>query len=375
MRKLLHYLKKIVGILASLLGMLVLIGVVFINTSPEFGAAPNEEKVASFSSTENYKEGVFVNASQTDVDGKIDFGRLLSEWFKEGNKVPTWSLPVQKITPETIARTSDSITKATWFGHSAILLEMDGKKLFLDPMLGSVPAPHPWLAGHRFNDTLPLALEDIPFMDAVLISHDHYDHLDYTSISQMKNNVGHFFVPLGVGSHLEAWGIPISQITELDWWQSINFQGLQLTATPSRHFSGRGITDRFKTQWASWVIKGRSESIYFSGDSGYDDHFKEIGEKFGPFDLAIMECGQYDPQWPLIHMMPEETVKGALDLKAMITLPIHWGSFNLSLHSWEDPIERVTKAAKTKGVQLATPVIGEQIVIGQKIPQSEWWKQ
>ncbi len=374
MRTLFKILKMIIGILASIIGMIVLIAVIFINTSPEFGAKSEGLRLEKIKSSENFKNGKFQNLTETDVSGDMNYTKTLSEYFTKGNKVPDWSIPVNKISSETISKTSDSTTKITWFGHSALLLEIDGKKIFLDPMLGDVPAPHPFLGSKRFNDTLPLAIENIPNLDAVLISHDHYDHLDYGSIKKLKDRVGHFYVPLGVGAHLISWGVPEEKITEMDWWESTIFSGVQLTATPSRHFSGRGFTDRFSTQWSSWVIKGKKDNIYFSGDSGYDSHFKEIGDKFGPFDLAIMECGQYDAQWPLIHMMPEETVQATIDVKGKVLLPIHWGSFKLGLHSWTDPIERVTKEAASKNIAIATPIIGEAVTVGEPIPTSEWWK-
>lgn len=355
--------------------MIVLITLIFMYTSPEFGAKPKGERLKRIQRSENYTDGKFKNERETDVSGKMEWGRSLREWMTSGDKVPDWSLPVQKITTEAIAATPDTLTKITWFGHSAILLEMDGKKIFIDPMLGSVPAPHPLLGSKRFNDTLPLSLEAIPALDAVIISHDHYDHLDYGSIKSLKDKVGHFYAPLGVGAHLECWGVDPSSITEMDWWESTQFKGINLTAAPSRHFSGRGITDRFKTQWSSWIIEGITHKVYFSGDSGYDEHFKTIGEQFGPFDLAIMECGQYDEQWPLIHMMPEEAVRATQDLKGTLMLPIHWGSFKLSLHPWEDPIVRSTLEATRLGVNMTTPIIGETITLGEKPPNSKWWEQ
>ncbi|RMA64556.1 MBL fold metallo-hydrolase [Ulvibacter antarcticus] len=365
----------IIGIIASLIGMIVLIAIIFINTSSEFGAKSEGDRLKRIEKSEHYKDGKFHNLSETNVDGDINYIKTLGEYFTKGNKVPDWSIPVKKITPETISKTADSVTKITWFGHSALLLEMDGMKIFLDPMLGEVPAPHPLLGSKRFNDTLPLAIEDIPILDAVIISHDHYDHLDFGSIKKLKEKVKHFYVPLGIGAHLISWGVSEENITEMDWWESTNLAGIELTAAPSRHFSGRGIGDRSRTQWSSWIIKGKTNSIYFSGDSGYDTHFKEIGEKFGPFDLAIMECGQYDKQWPLIHMMPEETVQATIDVKGKLLLPIHWGAFKLGLHSWTDPAERVTKTASEMNVSITTPIIGEAIVLGNETPQSHWWER
>ena len=373
MRRLFKLLKMIIGIIASLIGIMVLIGFIFMYTSPEFGAKPKGADLDRIKASENYTDGKFQNLSGTNVSGNIEWGRTLKEYMTKGNKEPDWSIPVNKITSEEIEKTADSITKVTWFGHSTILLELDGKKIFIDPMLGSVPAPHPLLGSNRFNDTLPLAIENIPNLDAVIISHDHYDHLDYGSILKLKDRVAHFYVPLGIAAHLKCWGVPAEKITEMDWWESASIDGIELTAAPARHFSGRGIRDRFKTQWSSWIIKGNISNVYFSGDSGYDVHFKEIGERFGPFDIAIMECGQYDEQWPLIHMMPEETVQATIDVKGKLLLPIHWGAFKLSLHSWTDPAERVSKAASEKKVDLTTPIIGETIVIGERAPSIDWW--
>lgn len=364
----------VIGIIASLIGIIVLLGFIFMYTSPEFGAKSKGERLDRIKTSENYEDGKFKNLTETNVSGKIEWGRTLREYMTTGDKAPDWSIPVNIITSEAIEKTEDSITKLTWFGHSAIFLELDGKKIFIDPMLGSVPAPHPFLGSSRFNDTLPLAIENLPNLDAVIISHDHYDHLDYGSILKLKDKVAHFYVPLGIAAHLESWGVASEKITEMDWWESTSIDGIELTAAPARHFSGRGIRDRFKTQWSSWVIKGKTSNIYFSGDSGYDTHFKEIGNKFGPFDIAIMECGQYDEQWPLIHMMPEETVQATLDVQGKLLLPIHWGAFKLSLHSWTDPAERVSEAASEKNVNLTTPIVGEAIIIGEKAPNTDWWR-
>ncbi len=373
MNRLFKLLKMIIGIIASFIGIIVLIAVIFMYSSPEFGAKSKGKRLEKIKASGNYTGDKFQNLTETDVSGTIEWGRTLKEYMTTGDKAPDWSIPVHKITSETIEKTEDTITKVTWFGHSAIFLELDGKKIFIDPMLGSVPAPHPLLGSSRFNDTLPLEIENLPKLDAVIISHDHYDHLDYGSILKLKDKVEHFYVPLGIAAHLESWGVPPNKITEMDWWESTSIDGIELTAAPARHFSGRGIRDRFKTQWSSWIIKGEKSNIYFSGDSGYDTHFKEIGDKFGPFDIAIMECGQYDEQWPLIHMMLEETVQATIDVRGKLLLPIHWGAFKLSLHSWTDPVERVSNAASEKKVSLTTPIVGEAITIGQRVPNTDWW--
>jgi L-ascorbate metabolism protein UlaG (beta-lactamase superfamily) len=180
-------------------------------------------------------------------------------------------------------------------------------------------------------------------------------------------------VPLGLKSHLLHWGVEDSKITELDWWDELEIDGITLTCTPAQHFSGRGVTDRSKTLWASWVLKGKQNSIYFSGDSGYFGEFKKIGEKYGPFDIALMECGQYNELWHAIHMMPEETAQAGIDVQAKAIMPIHWGMFDLSLHSWTEPVERVSVAAAKLNLPLVTPVIGERFDIQNLLVSNQWW--
>ena len=267
-----------------------------------------------------------------------------------------------------------SNVKVTWFGHSALLLEVNNRKIFLDPMLGKIPAPHPWLGSKRFNEDLPMKIEDIPQIDAVLISHDHYDHLDYWSITKLKDKVKMFYVPLGVAAHLKSWGVDESRIVELDWWEEAKFEELTFVSTPSRHFSGRGLFNKDSTLWCSWVIKSENTKIFFSGDGGYSKTFKEIGEKFGPFDLTLLECGQYNEGWSEIHMMPEETVQTHIDLRGELLMPIHWGAFKLSIHPWQEPVERLLKKANSLNVKVTTPKIGEPVILGKSVPSSNWWK-
>ena len=215
-------------------------------------------------------------------------------------------------------------------------------------------------------------MENLPHIDAIIISHDHYDHLDYPSIAALQSKTDVFMVPLGVGAHFEAWGVKKENIFEMDWWDEVVYKGLTFALAPSRHFSGRGFA-RNETLWGSWIIQSDDESIYFSGDGGYGPHFKEIGEKYGPFDLAMMECGQYNELWGQIHMMPEETAQSAIDVNAKKMMPIHWGMFQLALHSWTDPIERVSKKAKELNVPMIAPKVGEVFTL-QTQGVAEWWK-
>lgn len=249
---------------------------------------------------------------------------------------------------------------------------MDGLNILIDPMFGDYPSPLPYLTGKRFNDTLPIAVTDLPQIDVIILSHDHYDHLDYNSILELKEKTKRFLVPLGLRSHLESWGVDSKKITELDWFGDQKIGNITFRCTPAQHFSGRGISDKMSTLWCSWVISGK-QNIYFSGDSGYFDGFKEIGEKFGPFDACLMECGQYDSLWSDIHMFPEQTGQAHLDLNGKTLIPIHWGGFTLANHDWDDSILRLSKFCKTNNITLATPKIGEAILIGENTDYDSWW--
>lgn len=264
---------------------------------------------------------------------------------------------------------------AYWFGHSAFLLEIEGKRLLFDPMFADTPSPFPLFGGKRYSRVLPAEPERLPPIDAVVLSHDHYDHLDYGSILKLKDKAKRFLAPQGVGARLIRWGVDPAKVSEHRWWDEAELDGLKLVCTPARHFSGRGLFDRNSTLWCSWVVAGAGMRVFFSGDSGYGPHFKEIGEKFGPFDLTFMECGQYDDRWAAIHMQPEETVQAQLDLQGKLMIPVHWGAFTLAFHAWTDPIERVTRAARMRGVRVATPRIGEAVSAdAQAIPELAWWE-
>lgn len=369
---------KMLGILiGSVVLLLIIVGALFINLSPEFGGKPTKEDQLRYEKSPLYKDGIFVNPIPTSLD--MSFGTMvgtLVEFIKgTPNAKPSVELPIIENDSIDIANFKAG-DRLIWFGHSAFLLQIDGKNILLDPMLGNVPAPHPLLGGNRYNTKLPIEIEKLPRIDAVLISHDHYDHLDYGSIKKLKEKTNQFLVPLGVGAHLKAWGIETNKISEFDWWQELTYEHLKLSFTPSRHFSGRGLTDRATTLWGSWVIKGNNSNLYFSGDGGYGEHFKEIGAKYGPFDFAMMECGQYNEKWHDIHMMPEETAQAAVDVNTKVMMPIHWGAFTLALHSWTDPVERVSAKAKELNQDMIIPKIGESIGLDSSIAvaDSYWWK-
>ncbi|MBS8266712.1 MBL fold metallo-hydrolase [Mesobacillus boroniphilus] len=358
--------------------LLILAGIVVIayavlNYYPAFGGKHSNEKRAIYAQSPQYRNGKFENQLQTGWD--TSFSSMISMMmdFLKGNpeRRPRAAVPMVSFSPKV---NRDSAAKVTWFGHSAFLLEIEGKTILFDPMFGKAPTPFP-VRNQRYSMELPFRIEELPVIDAVVFSHDHYDHLDFGSIMKLKGKVKQYITPLGVGAHLERWGIPSENIQEHDWWNEFTFEGLKLACTPARHFSGRGITDRNSTLWCSWVIIGRDTKVYFSGDGGYGPHFKEIGEKYGPFDLTLMECGQYDARWAAIHMLPEETVQAHQDVKGKLLIPVHWGAFTLSLHAWHDPVERAVRAAEESGVEIATPRIGETVSVGSlEIPNLSWWR-
>ncbi|PEO08399.1 hypothetical protein CN562_25820 [Bacillus wiedmannii] len=315
----------------------------------------------------------YMNQIHTDVSFKPkDIIGLMTDYFKMKTKLR----PVKNLPIVLSDKNNESLESVTWFGHSASLLKIEGKKLLLDPMFGDASSPFPLFTSKRYSGAFSLEREDFQEIDAVIISHNHYDHLNYKSIMLLKDHAKHFYVPTGVAQYLMKWGVSPSKISEHNWWEEIAFDNIKLVCAPARHFSGRSMTDRDCSLWCSWLILGRDTKVFFSGDSGYAPHFKEIGNKYGPFDLTLMECGQYDTRWSAIHMLPEETVQAHIDVKGDLLLPIHWGAFTLALHEWSDPIERVTKEAKRLGINIATPQIGESITLkSTDYPSSAWWRE
>lgn len=353
----------------------IIIGVVFLNFSPQFGGEASERDIANYRNSKNFDGEIFLNLQETNMD--MDFDKvmsLLGEYY-DGipNQSPSFDIPIFPLDSAEFLKGSRN--EIIWFGHSAFLLRLDGKNILLDPMLGENPAPHPWLGVKRFYSTLPMEIAEMPIIDAVFISHDHYDHLDYGSIMELNEKTKMFYVPLGVGVHFRSWGIPENKIIEFDWWEESTLDSIGIVFTPSRHFSGRGLTDRYKTLWGSWVLKGKEDNLFFSGDGGYGPHFKEIGEKYGPFDFALVECGQYNQRWSEIHMMPEESAQAGVDLAAKVVMPIHWGAFSLALHSWTDPVDRIVKEGNRLGIPVVTPEIGKRVFLDNfnLYEDNNWW--
>lgn len=362
----------LLGILLILIGSSIL----FVSFYPSFGGDVDEERRKTYKQSPQFTDRTFKNSQAVNLNPSFSETLTIARKFfftKVVEGRPTKDISVPSLEASSF-HSNYSEPRLLWLGHSSFWLQIHQMNILLDPVFSEVAAPHPWLGDKRFNKNNPVQIADLPPIDAVLISHDHYDHLDYETMLQLKDKVRHFYVPLGVGVHLEAWGISADKITELDWWESKQIASLELVCTPARHFSGRKLNNRQHTLWSSWVIQTPTHKLFFSGDSGYDKHFKEIGIQFGPFDLALMECGQYNKMWPDIHMFPEETAQAGKDIQAKKIMPIHWGVFKLALHSWVDPIERVQKAADSLNIPLITPKIGEWFSIHTNTNEN-WWHE
>lgn len=286
---------------------------------------------------------------------------------------PEQALPVETITRANLDALSDSGIHIIKLGHSSVLLKVNGAYWLLDPVFSERASPFSFIGPSRFHQP-PISLDALPPIEKVLISHNHYDHLDKDAVKQLNAKTRQFLVPLGVEGDLVRWGIEAEKIHSFDWWQEQHEQDVMLAFTPTQHFSGRGLSDANRTLWGSWVIKTAHESLYFSGDSGYFPGFKVIGERYGPFDYTLIETGAYDSDWADIHMTPEQSVQAHLDLRGKIMIPIHNGTFDLAFHSWYDPLERVLKAAQHQGVVINTPTPGEVLTINQAYLNRLWWQ-
>ena len=264
--------------------------------------------------------------------------------------------------------------RITWMGHASALVEIDGERVLTDPVWSDRVSPSSLVGPKRFFSP-PIALADLPPIDAVLISHDHYDHLDMEAVKTLARLGALFLVPLGVGAHLERWGIPPQKFRELNWGERATIGDLTITATPARHFSGRGLTDRNATLWCSWVIAGPRHRVFYSGDSGYFSGFREIGAAFGPFDATLMSLGAYATSWPEIHMNPEELVQAHQDVGGGLLVPVHWGTFNLAFHDWNEPAARADAASRSRGVRIAIPLPGEMVEPSSPPLAENWWRQ
>ncbi|WP_165501355.1 MBL fold metallo-hydrolase [Pedobacter psychrodurus] len=355
--------------------VLFLVVMFFIITNiPVFGRLPKDLRLEKIHQLPNYKDGALQNQSITPMQPEgVSFLKVLNAFLfeKHPNKAPDKALPF--IAPNLNGKPKSDAPEIIWFGHSSYLIKVEGLRILVDPIFSKTPSPFSFIGSKAFLGTDVVKAEEFKNIDILIITHDHYDHLDYNSILKIALQVKTIVTSLGVGEHLEKWGIKADKINELRWNESLTlFNSLVLTAVPARHFTGRKFK-RNQTLWSAFVLSTAKYKLFLGGDSGYDTHFAKIGEEFGPFDLALLECGQYNAYWPYIHMFPEETVQAAIDLKAKVLMPVHWGKFSLAMHPWNEPIKRVVLAAAAKQLPLVTPKLGETIIITEYLPTENWW--
>ena len=304
--------------------------------------------------------------------GRLESARIMWDFYfnKPADTRPAGRIPVQTLTREQLLAAPNNTVYR--LGHSTVLMKLQDAFWLTDPMFSDRASPLSFAGPERFHQP-PISIDELPPIKAVVISHDHYDHLDHASIMKLAGKVECFLTPLGVGDLLVGWGVPAAKVRQLDWWQETGVGGVRFVATPAQHFSGRGLFDKNRTQWASWVILARDQRLFFSGDSGYFDGFKRIGGQYGPFDLTMLETGAYDANWPGVHMRPEESIQAHLDLKGKRLLPIHNGTFDLSMHSWREPFDRIAALGNVQDIPVMTPLMGEPVSMHDTKSVRQWW--
>ena len=357
-----------------LVSIALLIAIVYFYMKlPKFGKQPSVDALLKIQEASNYLDNKFQNISHTpDLTEGVTYYKVLKEFIfnKEKHTRPPMKIPSLN---HQIKDLNVDMNCLVWFGHSSYLMQIDGKIFLVDPIFSGSASPLKFTT-KSFEGSNNYSVDDMPLIDYLIITHDHWDHLDYDTIKRINTKVSKVICSLGVAEHLVKWGYTRNKIIEKNWYETEQLEfGFEIITTPGRHFSGRSFR-RQQTLWASYVLNTPSLKIFIGGDSGYDKHFKEIGKQHGPFDLAILECGQYNKNWKYIHMMPEETAKAAIDLNAKMLMPVHWAKFTLAQHAWDDSIKRVVIESEKLNLPLIHPMIGELVDLNNSQEFSKWWE-
>ncbi len=366
--------KKILKTVFAIVGILLfIVGILCMEVWRELGETPSAEAAAEFAGLPNYADGKFHNTEPSERrEGGAAAGKRPKIWrMIFADNAPEQAIPTLKISPSDFAAAPEKdAASVRWFGHSSLLFELNGARFMVDPVFGNA-APIPF-AVRRYVDP-PLARRDLPKLDFVILTHDHYDHLEYPTIAMLRGSDTEFICPLGVGARLRGWLINPDKIHELNWGESLVVGGVVVAAREARHFSGRTFDDRGRTLWASFIVSAGGRKMFISGDGGYGRHFSQIGESDGPFDYVFMEIDAWNENWRNNHIFPDDAVRAARDLRGEKMIPVHWAVFNLANHPWNESIKMVSEAADREGVELITPMIGEKLDLNS--PSSgRWWQ-
>jgi L-ascorbate metabolism protein UlaG (beta-lactamase superfamily) len=343
--------------------------------APQLGYMPKGELRERLKKSANYRKGRFKNYVRTPLrtENSPIMNTVREFLFGKQDRSPHDEIQTVPFDKNAFSSRGDG-ARFAWFGHSTVILNIAGAIILTDPVFSKRVSPLPFIGSRSFPYSSAPKIEELPDIDFVLLSHDHYDHLDYPSIVKIKNRVKYFLTPLGVSADLINWGVPREKIIELDWWESRSIGAITFTCAPARHFSGRKLIDSYQTLWCSWVLVAGSHRLFFGGDSGYGEHYRKIGERYGPFDLAMLECGQFNDYWRYVHELPEQVMIACSDLRGKKLLPLHWGKFCISLHGWKEPIEKLLSHANGRGNDIIAPQIGEIIDLASPVKMIRWWE-
>jgi L-ascorbate metabolism protein UlaG (beta-lactamase superfamily) len=374
-RWLVRWARRIAMVMGGILIVLVVLAWLSTEHFLAFGGDPSGRTLARMKATGRFQDGELVNTELTGVMKSGEMWGSLVEWATgDEMRAPICPLPIARDTRARLAAPATSGLRVTWLGHSTTLIEIDGATLLTDPVWSERASPSSWVGPSRFHPP-PLAFRDLPHVDAVLISHEHYDHLDMATIRDLARRGVEFHVPLGIGAHLTAWGVRPTKIVEHDWWEAKTLPGgVRIVSLPARHFNGRGIPWRTGALWTSWALTGPRHRIYFSGDTGLQAVLPEIARREGPFDLSIQEIGQFHSSWSEIHLGPAGALEAHDRLGARTLLPIHWGTFQLGYHAWSEPAETLVRLARERGISVVTPRPGEPVEPTLPSRTTAWWR-